>query len=524
MNGWWDVQSVNIAAGSPNRNEIQVGLVKETTLAPTQTRIVPITLTQKAALSGAELDLQIVVRSHDMPYPRQTIPVKVTLNRVSMWDAAPYGNPIIATPHWSSWSFPPDTSVVLVGHSNGGQGAWHIASRYPDRVISAVPAAAYVKSQAYVPLIQSRGADENVPVWHSRALIDVLKTWNPDGNVKFREDPGKRHWYPEVFNNTPVQEFINQTIRDFDENAGKAPSRKFTLTVAVPSESGSLHGWRIESLRVPGRLARMTVEIREHQILIDSRNTHMFSVSRRAYGQLFEDDATTLIVDGQQLALAMDESYARHEAIFFVRNQETWEAQIELQAEQRQIWGRMSLVLNSRAPILFVIPDRSDLGSLNAVLRLSHSLDVYHKLDASIIDAEEATNMLLQGSLPSDQNIVVLGGTKNTFTKQSLVHSTARFHLRDGILYLRDQPLSSSSSALFLSPHPTSSTALVLFIFANDEAGLERALRLFPIRTGVTVPDWIVLSPDADSRGEGGVDAAGVWGVNWSWNEGMSSF
>ena len=73
------------------------------------------------------------------------------------------------------------------------------------------------------------------------------------------------------------------------------------------------------------RLARMTVEIREHQILIDSRNTHMFSVSRRAYGQLFEDDATTLIVDGQELALSMDESYARHETIFFVRSQRTWE-------------------------------------------------------------------------------------------------------------------------------------------------------------------------------------------------------
>ena len=169
----------------------------------------------------------------------------------------------------------------------------------------------------------------------------------------------------------------------------------------------------------------------------------------------------------------------------------------------------MSLILNSRAPILFVIPDRSDLESLNAVLRLSHSLDVYHKLDASIIDAEEATNMLLQGTLSLDQNFDVLGGTKKAFTKQSKVRSTARIHLRDDILYLRDQPLSSSSSALFLSPHPTSSTSLVLFIFANDEAGLERALRLFPIRTGVTVPDWIVLSPDADSRGAGGVDAAG---------------
>ena len=27
------------------------------------------------------------------------------------------------------------------------------------------------------------GADENVPVWHSRALVDTLKTWNRGANI-----------------------------------------------------------------------------------------------------------------------------------------------------------------------------------------------------------------------------------------------------------------------------------------------------------------------------------------------------
>jgi hypothetical protein len=29
----------------------------------------------------------------------------------------------------------------------------------------------------------------------------------------------------------------------------------FTLTVTIPAESGSLHGWSIEQLRIPGRCA-----------------------------------------------------------------------------------------------------------------------------------------------------------------------------------------------------------------------------------------------------------------------------
>lgn len=64
--------------------------------------------------------------------------------------------------------------VLILGHSNGGQGTWYMASRFPDRVVAgaffldhlrrfvdarvwvAIPAAGYIKSQAYVPLTQSR--------------------------------------------------------------------------------------------------------------------------------------------------------------------------------------------------------------------------------------------------------------------------------------------------------------------------------------------------------------------------------
>ena len=37
---------------------------------------------------------------------------------------------------WTSWGAPPDTRVVIIGHSNGGQGTWHITERFPDRVVA----------------------------------------------------------------------------------------------------------------------------------------------------------------------------------------------------------------------------------------------------------------------------------------------------------------------------------------------------------------------------------------------------
>jgi len=40
-----------------------------------------------------------------------------------------------ASSTWKEWATSED-KVVLIGHSNGGQGVWYLAERYPDRVIA----------------------------------------------------------------------------------------------------------------------------------------------------------------------------------------------------------------------------------------------------------------------------------------------------------------------------------------------------------------------------------------------------
>ena len=36
---------------------------------------------------------------------------------------------------WREWGLAPESKVLLVGHSNGGQGAWYNAARNPDRLV-----------------------------------------------------------------------------------------------------------------------------------------------------------------------------------------------------------------------------------------------------------------------------------------------------------------------------------------------------------------------------------------------------
>lgn len=45
--------------------------------------------------------------------------------------------------------------TLLVGHSNGGQGAWHLAARYPDRIVGLIAAAGWLKIQDYVPYTET---------------------------------------------------------------------------------------------------------------------------------------------------------------------------------------------------------------------------------------------------------------------------------------------------------------------------------------------------------------------------------
>lgn len=65
--------------------------------------------------------------------------------------------------------------------------------------------------------------------------------------------------------------------------------------------------------------------------------------------------------------------------------------------------------------------------------------------------------------------------------------------------------------------------AKMLLLQSTDtsDTGLERVTRLFPIRTGVPVPDWIIVGGDG-SKGEANVIAAGLWDSEWNWNEAMS--
>jgi hypothetical protein len=104
-----------------------------------------------------------------------------------------------------------------------------------------------------------QGGRQRVESLESERQRDVcLPIYSSHGRIadhfdgRYREYPGKPHWWPFVLNSEEVQAFIDAAVLSSMLD-NRPRSSTFTLTVAIPAESGSLHGWQIESIKVPGR-------------------------------------------------------------------------------------------------------------------------------------------------------------------------------------------------------------------------------------------------------------------------------
>ncbi|KAI0057117.1 hypothetical protein BV25DRAFT_1974045 [Artomyces pyxidatus] len=474
------------------------------------------------------------------------------------------------TTSWRPWKLAPDTKVVVIGHSNGGQGAWYLASRFPDRVVAAIPAAGYIKAQAYVPLTQSRsahfidpslraileasftpddndlflsnlvdtpilaihgGEDDNVPTWHTREAVSIVKSWRADADITYKEDPGERHWYPFVFDNSAVQTFLDTVSSEHT-----APPRgAFTLTVASPAECGSLHGWRILSLEMPGRLARLKVTLDGEVAVIKTTNVNVFSLD------LPSTNTKVVIVDGIHLRLQTSRGVATPAHHFLRSIADGWITclpefsvltcrqlrDLEIRPESIQRSHRLHTILQSSGPILLVVPDNSSSSRELAIAqRIAHDLFLFHNLDAEILLDSEALQSHDTGDFETG-NIIAIGTPHSRYIRRNLRESQGVFQIAHGpdsaVLQLRGKPLNETSQGVIFShPHPAFPSASMLFLIGNDEAGLERVARLFPIRTGVSLPDWLVIGQSADSFGAAGVQGAGIWDEHWGYNNAIS--
>ncbi|KAF8589925.1 hypothetical protein K439DRAFT_1331326 [Ramaria rubella] len=435
---------------------------------------------------------------------------------------------LASKPQWAEWTLRENSRAVVIGHSNGGQGTWYLAARYPDRVLAAIPAAAYIKSQQYIPWILSRGAhfldpshggilaaslaqddndlflsnvvntkilaihggdDENVPTWHSRELVGLVRSLRNDANIRsFAEDPGKPHWYPDVLSSPRVQSFLSSVLGE-----DPVPDKLFTLTVAIPSASGSFHGFAIQDLKVPGRLGKITVSPKDNFLSIKTSNVYSFSFNYSRYPQ-----RPDISIDGMGIKLHSEDS------VLWFQCAEKTSWTISSPVPSIRPTGPVTRILSSVSPLKIITPS-ADRHADSIARRLAHAMLLYLRLDTEIFTDLEVGPVDLQAS-----DLVVIG-SNNTFGHSVLQSGPGIVKISPLNFTVNNEKFSDASRGImFLHPHPFNSERMALFLCGNSMDGLERIARLLlPMRTGVPLPDFLITGQEGDHMGIGGLHGGG---------------
>ena len=245
-----------------------------------------------------------------------------------VWGFADVEAAISAIPGWIRhvhWDGPEvDVQKWFVsGHSNGGQGSWYAATHRPDSVMALAPVSGYLSIQSYVPynswmvmdpkrkaviqaslsnyrhelladnlkgipVLQQHGdGDDNVPVWHSRSMHELIEQsrWHST----YHELPGKGHWFDGIMTTGPLRDFYEAHLLtphgqlSLDEMRLRQRYDNFSLVVANPADMGSKNGIKVLLLESPDQYGRIDVQFDGASCILTTSNILSFQVQNSQY-------------------------------------------------------------------------------------------------------------------------------------------------------------------------------------------------------------------------------------------------
>ncbi|MCH7494151.1 DUF2817 domain-containing protein, partial [bacterium] len=450
--------------------------------------------------------------------------------------------------------------VVFTGHSMGGHGAWSLSTRYPDFALAAAPAAGWIKFQQYVPyftrvgdshadptlkgilesaiaehdtdlyagnlkgipvLARVGGDDDSVPPWHLRRMARLIEEQGGDATVS--EIAGKGHWWGGVVHDEEMEAF-------FAANLAALPPlpERFTLTALNPASSGSKGGLRIHRLEIPYRVGRVHADLATPGVLaLTTENVSVLRLAAKAFAwqvAALDDRVETVVVDGQEFLPA--------DSFWLCKESGRWSAcTVAVVKDGRRNtldYGPARQVLEGPGPLAIVY------GTQGTPEETSHRLEIAVRLandwylrgrgmalvypDTALTTTKaQAHNLILVGGPATNSWAGRLNPVPVAFSGRAFTIGGREFAgAATGLLALgpweRDWPY----------PEGATYPGLVLVLAGTDEAGLDKAVALFPSGSGATVPDWVVAGPEFGWKGAGGLLGAGFWGNDWEFLPEMS--
>ncbi|KAF4212176.1 hypothetical protein CNMCM5878_001565 [Aspergillus fumigatiaffinis] len=372
------------------------------------------------------------------------------------WGAGDVEAAVNAIPRWidsTGWDMVrvSQEEWIVVGHSNGGQGAWFLATHYPDKVIAAAPVSGYSSIENYVPynmwrdsepllsfvlsrsrssfkhelllsnvagipILQQHGSiDDNVPAFHSRLMHELLgQTQWPS---QYDELQGQNHWFDGVLTTPSLLAFYNETAI-----FPRRPGLPLAFTITVPSSANIAKGGiYIDQLRSPDRNGVMQVTRDAHTGIwyLNTTNIHRFHLSPRVSSFT---RPSALVLDGRD---RFEVGYIRPGRMWFLRDsrgrwtvsgREDWRQLNERYGRQL---GAMDAILRTKGTFNINI---CSAGIEHIAVQISRNLLQYFAADSKlsrqcgslinsdsnqdrVVDSGNVITLALGNELPSSKHI-----------------------------------------------------------------------------------------------------------------------
>lgn len=429
-------------------------------------------------------------------------------------------------------------SYIYAGHSNGGQGVWHLSTHYPD-ALGVVAIAGFASIEEYVPYtgwlswsytdpmlkgwllsslaeynadlhvsnlkgmqvhVKTGANDDNVPPMQSRKLHRLAVTHGVNSTLV--EVPNKNHWYDDIMRDYGTQVFLEMAAK-----ATRTQMYNFTLTVVNPGEHGGKNGIVVDQMGVPFRVGKIDVYVMGKKVVLQTSNIRRLHVEKNALGDVFEVDGTVI--------LAQETVY-----LFKEKGSKTWQIEdgrMQWKKTERHVgsYGPIQSILKTDRPLKIVIGtmDKDALSILERIGQtLAHDWYLYGNGDSEIVYDTDINVESLKG------NVIQIGGNGLNRLGDLLRQNDAIQLSRDGInlgaLQVEyDQRHHPDSGIMMIQP--TIHDANMVIIHGTSISGLEMAAKIFPKRTGMPVPDFIITSESMRYKGLGGIRAAGYFSNEW---------
>lgn len=469
------------------------------------------------------------------------------------WGLSDIEAAVAAIPAWierNEWKGPGvDVNRWLVsGHSNGGQGAWYIATHRPDKVIAAAPVSGYSSIQNYVPynlwhpseparmsvvhsvlnsyrhelllenvkdipiLMQHGSADDNVPPFHARLMGVQLQ--QAGGNGTLVEMEGKPHYWDGVMTTGPLAEFYKEHLNKPAREKIPRHLKEFTIVSANFGDMGPRYGVDILQLLSPGQLGKIHVSFNPLALggcIFRTSNIRQFLVP------LLFSECSIVGVDGQSVAM----SWSGQSNVSLTLQSGQWESQPGPVMSSDDYFPPMPprMAANQLGPLDAILRTRGvpsivvhSAAAQKIALQVSRNLYQYFAADSAITDDyDKAINHW-------GNNIISIAiGPDLPAGIEAYKHAINIFseHIEIADLDHRQRSYGAANGLAAIFLRPTLGRRLELVVWGVDEKSLDVAARLVPMMAGSGQPDFVIADGSMLWKGLEGTLALGFLDSYW---------